>query len=55
LKLLNITLTKQDDEFIVNLRNGSEATAYYTDDIQDALGTGRCMARLNRSFVFVKA
>lgn len=34
------------DEFIVNFYNGgSEASAYYTNDLDDALKTGRDMAR----------
>lgn len=34
----------QDGELRVNYRNGREATAYYTDDLHDALATGRAMA-----------
>lgn len=32
-------------EFRVNFRNGVEATAHYTTDLDDALGTGRLMAK----------
>jgi hypothetical protein len=32
-------------EFRVNLRGGSESTAYYATDLQDALGTGKAMAQ----------
>lgn len=33
------------DEFRVNFVGGLEATAYYTDDIEDALSTGLAMAK----------
>lgn len=33
-----------DDEFRVNFKSGREATAYYTNDLDDAIGTGRHMA-----------
>jgi hypothetical protein len=32
-------------EFRVNLLRGKEATAYYTDDLADALATGKLMAK----------
>lgn len=32
-------------EVRVNFKGGDEATAYYTDDLSDALGTGQHMAR----------
>lgn len=44
LRNLGITLAKRDGEYRVNFTNGLEATAYYTDDIDDAVGTGRAMA-----------
>jgi hypothetical protein len=34
----------ETDEYKVNFVEGTEATAYYTDDIQDALATGLAMA-----------
>jgi hypothetical protein len=40
---IGMTLRKVDDEFIVNFRNGKEATAYYTNDIEDAVATARAM------------
>lgn len=40
----NLVLTKTDDEYRVNIRNGREATAYYTNDIDDAVSTGIAMA-----------
>lgn len=42
---VTISRTSTPGEFRVNVRGGSEATAYYTDDIQDALDTARAMAR----------
>ena len=46
LQALGITLTKsEDDEFVVNFSKGKEATAYYTDDLEDALMTGKSMAK----------
>lgn len=44
LKVIGVTLTRKDGEFRVNLKDGAEATAYYTDDLEDALGTGHQMA-----------
>jgi hypothetical protein len=35
-----ITLTKRDGEFRVNYIGGEEPTAYYTDDMADAINTG---------------
>lgn len=41
-----ITLTKDDEgEFRVNFRGGKEATAYYTNDLDDAIGTGKELAK----------
>lgn len=40
---VGITIGKRDDEYRVNFRGGREATAYYTNDIEDALGTGIAM------------
>ena len=34
-------------EFRVNVRLGTEATAYYTQDPADAIGTARAMAQAN--------
>jgi hypothetical protein len=33
------------NEYKVNFVGGGEATAYYTDDLADALGTGKAMAK----------
>jgi hypothetical protein len=35
-------------EFRVNIPSGSELTAYYTDDPQDAIGTARQMVARSR-------
>ncbi len=35
----------EDNEYRVNFKAGKEATAYYTDDADDALGTARAMSR----------
>ena len=40
-----IVVRKVDGEYRVNFRGGSEDTAYYTDDIQDAADTARVMAQ----------
>lgn len=40
-----ITIRKRDNEYRVNYKNGKEATAYYTDDIDDAFHTGLAMAQ----------
>jgi len=43
-----MSLRKRDGEYRVNFRGESESTAYYTNDIQDAVNTGVAMwARRN--------
>jgi hypothetical protein len=37
-------LTRRDGEYRINLVGGSEATAYYTSDLEDAVNTARAMA-----------
>ena len=45
LKPYQIVITRDvDGEYRVNYRSGREATAYYTNDIDDAYGTGRKIA-----------
>jgi hypothetical protein len=44
LSRLGVTIASQPGEYRVNWRGGKEATAYYTDDLADALATGRGMA-----------
>jgi hypothetical protein len=39
-----MTITKRDGEYRVNHLNGTEATAYYTNDIGDAICTGVSMS-----------
>jgi hypothetical protein len=52
LRVLGIVLTRTDCEFRVNYARGSEATAYYTNDLDDAFGTGKLMAGSARALVF---
>lgn len=40
-----MVIKNQDGEYRVNFKHGFEATAYYTDDLTDAVGTGLDMAR----------
>lgn len=43
---LGMVLSKTEHgEFRVNFKGGSEATAYYTDDLDDAVGTARLMSK----------
>ena len=44
LRLVGVTLTHRGRECRVNYLTGTEATAYYTDDLADALWTGIAMA-----------
>lgn len=41
---LSFRRTAWGDEFRVNYRGGTEDSAYYTDDLSDALDTGKAMA-----------
>lgn len=43
-----ISIRKSDGEYRVNFIGGREATAYFTNDLSDALATGRSMAREGR-------
>jgi Trm5-related predicted tRNA methylase len=43
LRDLGMVITHVDDEYRVNFRNGKEATAYYTNALDDALGTAFAM------------
>jgi hypothetical protein len=40
---LDVVLSKKDGEYRVNRRGAGEGPAYYTDDLQDAVMTGRKM------------
>lgn len=42
---VGVVLTVKDSEYRVNFRGGSELTAYYTNSLEDALGSGLDMAR----------
>lgn len=46
LEVLGMTIRKEAGEYRVNEKGGKEATAYYTDDLDDAVRTGREMASL---------
>jgi hypothetical protein len=41
--MYRVTLRRQDGEYRVNFRDGVEATAYYTNDLEDAFATGVAM------------
>ena len=43
LRELGMTITHVDDEYRINFRNGKEATAYYTNCLDDALCTALLM------------
>lgn len=49
LRRYGVTLSRchVDGEYRVNLRNGTETTAYYTSDLDDAVDTGVVMANHN--------
>jgi len=44
LRAQGIVITSRAGEWCVNFHNGTEATAYVTDDLQDAFAHGRAMA-----------
>lgn len=35
----------EDGEYVMNYKGGKEATAYYTNDLADAVGTGEIMCK----------
>ena len=41
---LGLVLTNRPSEYCVNSRGGGDATAYFTDDLTDALEYGRAVA-----------
>lgn len=41
---VNLTFNSAYDEYRVNVVPGTESTAYYTDDLQDAFNTGKMMS-----------
>lgn len=45
LSAIGVTIkTIEGTEYRINFKGGSEASAYYTDDLEDALITGKVMA-----------
>lgn len=42
-RMLRMSIRKRDGEYRVNFTGASAATAYYTDDLRDALDTARAM------------
>lgn len=44
-RTLGIVLSKSDGEYRVNFKLGDEATAYYTNDLHDAMRTALAMVR----------
>lgn len=50
LRVVGVAVTYTDDlgEYRVNFIGAREATAYYTDDLEDALLTGLIMATLRK-------
>ena len=44
LRACGMQIISKPGEYRVNYRGGKEATAYYTDDLADALSTGKIMA-----------
>lgn len=49
LRAADMIITKNDGEYRVNFPHGREATAYYTNDLQDAVGTGYDMRKRERA------
>jgi hypothetical protein len=52
LRAIGVTLKKSDGEYRVNFEGGPEKTAYYTDDINDAVKTGKAMVAKLAEFVY---
>jgi hypothetical protein len=44
LRSLGLTIRRLPGEYLVNFRNGSDATAHMVDDLDQALEVGRAMA-----------
>jgi hypothetical protein len=42
---LGVVISKKDGEYRVNRHGAGEGPAYYTDDLADAVMTGRTMGR----------
>jgi hypothetical protein len=51
LKAVDVVIRRVDgNEFRVNFRGSNESTAYYTNDLDDAVGTGLSMARQKQHY-----
>jgi hypothetical protein len=48
---MTITWNESTGEYRVNFQHGQECTAYYTDDLEDAIDTGKAMRRSSMAFV----
>lgn len=48
IRSLGLSASRRDGEWRINFRGGREATAYYTEDEQDALDTADSMAHALR-------
>lgn len=44
IRAMGLSVRVDAGEYRVNYRNGTEASAYYTDDAEDAVATARSMA-----------
>jgi hypothetical protein len=44
LAALGLTIAVRPGEYVVNFRGGGDATAYFTDDLDEALDHGRALA-----------
>lgn len=55
LRNFGMTLSKRDNEYRVNFLGAREASAYYTNDVSDALNTGTLMAMRADTAIFQSA
>jgi hypothetical protein len=46
LRAIGVNLKKVDGEYFVNFAAGKEATAYYMEDLLDAVDTGEDMVKI---------
>jgi len=44
---LGFTLSKREGEYRLNIANGKEETAYYTDCLEDAIGSAKLIGEMN--------
>ncbi len=45
LRAIGVSIRKDDGEYRVNIIGGTELTAYYTSDLEDAVATGKAMSK----------